>query len=111
MYKAHIKHRCSSPIVISSLFVPNATANKRRRIISRRLKKTDLGLRSGVSNVLTNKIVPSGDHDVPLPAVAHTLQDLPHAQGNSGLTRAWGAGEAHVERWHGRIEAKLTTHL
>lgn len=70
-----------------------------------------LGLGGGVANVLAHKVVPSGDHDVPLSAVAHALQDLPHAQRNGGLTRARGTGEAHVQGRHSRVEAELAAHL
>lgn len=64
-----------------------------------------------MANVLAHKVVPSGDHDMPLSAVAHALQDLPHAQSNGGLTRAGGTREAHVQGRHSRVEAELAAHL
>lgn len=64
-----------------------------------------------MADVLANKVIPSGDHDMPLSAVAHALQDLPHAQGNGGLARAGGTCEAHVKGRHSRVEAELATHL
>lgn len=64
-----------------------------------------------MANVLAHQVVSRGDHDVPLSAVTHTLQNLPHTQSNGRLARARSAGEAHVERWHSRVEAELSAHL
>ena len=70
-----------------------------------------LSLGGGVANVLAHKVVPSSDYDMPLSAVAHALQDLPHAQSNGGLTRAGGTREAHVQGRNSRVEAELAAHL
>mmetsp|Transcript_12289 Transcript_12289/g.21049 ORF Transcript_12289/g.21049 Transcript_12289/m.21049 type:complete len:465 (-) Transcript_12289:36-1430(-) len=70
-----------------------------------------LGLGRGVANVLANQVVARRDHDVAGAAVAHALQDLPHAQRNRGLPGARGAGEAHVQRRHRGLEAELEAHL
>lgn len=64
-----------------------------------------------MANVLAHQVVPGGHDDVPLSAVAHALQDLPHTQSYSSLARTGGAREAHVKRRHGRVEAQLAAHL
>merc|ERR1719258_589285 len=41
----------------------------------------------------------------------HRTEDLAHAQRDGGLAGARGAGEAHVEGRHRRLEAELQAHL
>ena len=64
-----------------------------------------------MADVLADEVVARRDDDVARAAVAHPLQDLAHAQRDGGLAGARGAGEAHVEGRHRRLEAELQAHL
>mmetsp|Transcript_4512 Transcript_4512/g.8167 ORF Transcript_4512/g.8167 Transcript_4512/m.8167 type:complete len:283 (+) Transcript_4512:615-1463(+) len=70
-----------------------------------------LGLGSGVTNVLTDKIVTSCKNNVSLAGVTHLGKDLSHANRNSSLTGSWCTSETHVKRRNSSLEPKLTTHL
>jgi hypothetical protein len=61
---------------------------------------------SGVAHVLPDQVVAGGADQVAAPQVAQVIQDLGHAQRDRGLARAGAAGEAHVQRGAGGLQAE-----
>mmetsp|Transcript_15971 Transcript_15971/g.23925 ORF Transcript_15971/g.23925 Transcript_15971/m.23925 type:complete len:298 (+) Transcript_15971:234-1127(+) len=70
-----------------------------------------LGLRGGMSNVLSYKVVTGGEDDMSTTGVSHLGEDLSHTYSNGGLSGSGGSSETHMEGRNGGLESKLTTHL